>query len=236
MNIRISSLEERETEYMQKLSYCSVVELPQDEKTLLDLFTSNLRSNLKRVKNKAKREDVKIERTISEKDLHFFYHNIMAPQYVKEHRMIFQPFSLFRALIQDLKIADLYIAKVKGVISGGAIIINDGIVRHYNWGSTIKQSALPIGLLLIYESMRESIKKGFSYYDLGSTPLSHNGLLAFKRRFGSKDYSVYEYSTLRKSVPTDLHSDRKFQRKIFSLINPRIATCIMPFLVPWLIK
>ncbi len=236
-NIRVCSLKDSDFSAKKRIvSYCPILSLPNDVSTLNELFSSNLKSNIKKLQNKITAENITVEEVNSDEDLHFFYINIFAKEYVKKHKMLFQPYQLFKDLIFTYRFADLLVAKVNGNIIGGIIISKDGQTIHYNWGAFPKYQNLPIGLFLILETIKRGINSHYKYYDFGGTPVSDHDLLSFKKKFGAAVYPVYEYNTLIESPILDLNSDFSWGRKAFSLMNPNLAAKAMPFVVPWVMR
>lgn len=237
VNIRVCSLKDSNfTEKKRIVSYCPILSLPSSPDLLSDLFSTNLKSNIKKLQNKITSENIYLEKVSSVKDLKSFYINIFAREYVKKHKMLFQPYRLFEDLIFKYGFADLVVAKVNGNIIGGIIISKDDETIHYNWGAFPRYKNLPIGLFLILETIKEGINNHFKYYDFGGTPVSDHDLLSFKKKFGATVYPVYEYNTLSQASLIDLNSDFSWERKLFSLLNPEFAAKAMPFVVPWVIR
>lgn len=196
-------------------------------------YGKNHRQNVQKERNKALRLEVKVFVSKEISDLQQFY-NIMANQYIKKHRMVFQPYELFFKLMQS-GLATLIIAKSEEKVIGGILCINDGKVFHYNWGVREKFSNLNIGTLIIDFAVNYALTRGFEFFDFGSTPLSDNDLFNYKMKWGAKNSQVYRVSTSTSVKAIDLNDSYKTSRYFYSMVPVQIAKALMPKIVPLLV-
>lgn len=197
-------------------------------------YTSNLRSNISRHENNAKKHKIEIFITEDIKYLEEFYNKVLMPQYVYKHMMVFQPYKLFEQLIKK-STAKLLIARKNKEILGGIIMIHDSNVLHYNWGAFNRYENISIGTLLLNTAIKYAIEKGYKYFDFGSTPLSAVDLYKYKMRWGCINYPVFYYYTMNKPQMLDLNNSYTRIRKLYSHVPMYILKQLMPHIVPFLV-
>ncbi|MBP8100868.1 MAG: GNAT family N-acetyltransferase [Burkholderiaceae bacterium] len=199
-------------------------------------YSRNLRSNLKKEWNKCHRLGVRVAFSDDEADLRQFY-RVLATQYVREHRMVFQPYALYCRLLQAPLTGKLLVARTpEGQVVGGLILIADQGVLHYCWGARSQQANLAIGTVLIDHAIRFAKQAGFTHFDFGSTPASDHALLDFKLRWGADKLPVWRYHTLQLPADIDLNSSYSGPRRWFSKLPVPVAERLMPHVVPWLLR
>ncbi len=199
-------------------------------------YSRNLRSNLKKEWNKCHRLGIRLAFSDDEAELRQFY-RVLATQYVREHRMVFQPYALLRRLLQPPLTGKLLVARTpEGQVAGGMILTADQQVLHYSWGARSQQANLSIGTLLVDQAIAYAKQAGFTYFDFGSTPVSDHALLDFKLRWGADKLPVWCYHTLHRPAEIDLNSSYSRPRRWFSKLPVPVAERLMPHLVPWLLR
>ena len=196
-------------------------------------YSSNLRTNLRKEWNKAGRHGIEIVESREPADLRAFY-RVLATQYVREHRMVFQPYSLLRKLLGPEGWGRLLVARHRGSIVGGMFLIADGRVLHYNWGARGRIENVSIGTLLIDHTIEYAHDAGYAAFDFGATPLSDADLLAFKMRWGCTNLPVQRYYTTQAPRHVDLNASFAWPRKAYSKLPVGLAERLMPVVVPWL--
>jgi hypothetical protein len=211
-----------------------VLFLPKDLQALEDGFSSNLRSNLRRNSNKAHRMGVAIAESSEERDLRDFYLYVLAPQYVRKHKMLFHPYATYRGLLEQ-GLARLIIARQNARVIGGLVLVEDVGGLHYAWGASEAPEQLAIGALMLHHALNAAVIQGLDWFDFGSTPLTDDALHAFKLRWGSKSFPVRSYYTLKQQPKVDLNNSFRKARQIYSYMSPRLACRLMPKLIPWLV-
>lgn len=200
-----------------------------------EAYSRNLKLNLKKERNKCQRHGIGIEFSHSGADLDAFY-RVLATQYVREHRMVFQPFALYARLLR-LGVGRLLVAKTPehGVV-GGMFMLSDGPVLHYNWGARLQVANVSIGTLLIDAAVAHAAQSGYRYFDFGSTALSDSELLDFKLKWGCENVPVFRHHTLSRPSDVDLASSYAGARWWYSRLPVRAAMALMPAVVPWLVR
>ena len=197
-------------------------------------YSANLRSNLRKERNKCQRLGIEIAISSDEADLLAFY-QILARQYVREHRMVFNPVSLYRRLFTRPD-SLLVVAKQAGKVVGGMFLLADGNTLRYHWGARGSVENVSVGTVLIDFAIRLAQSRGFAVFDFGSTPLSDRHLFDFKMRWGCTNLQVFKYYTLRAPEQVDLNASFLLARRLFSHLPIGVAQALMPWVVPWLVN
>lgn len=200
----------------------------------LTCFSKNHRQNIRKERNKALRNEIVINSSIDVEELRGFY-DVLAKQYVEDHRMVFQPFSLYSQLLLR-GFARLIVAKKNGSVVGGMFCLQDGDVLHYNWGARTACANVNIGTLLIDYAVRSAAADGYKYFDFGSTPLTDDDLFNYKMKWGCENHKVYKYCSLRTIKEIDLNESYGPLRSLYSKTPVSIAKAAMPLVVPLLVR
>lgn len=231
-NISVTTIGELEIGQGQHVAQNSLLNLT-DVHDPSEKYSRNLRSNLRTEMNKCGRSGLTLSRSKSRADLQSFY-AILARQYVREHRMVFQPFRLYEKLLES-GAGSMVVAKVEGRMVGGMFLLADGPVMHYNWGARASLGNISVGTLLVDYAICCAKSEGFEVFDFGSTPLSDSHLLDFKTRWGCETHKVFRYFTNTRTALIDLNSSFKFARRFYSFMPIRLASALMPVVVPWVV-
>ena len=197
-------------------------------------YSKGHRQDIRTEINKSNRYKVVVEKSNKYSDLKGFY-NLLAYQYIKQHNMVFNPFALYKEFFEK-DLADLFVAKYNNKVIAGIFCLKDNEVIHYNWGCRSKFYNLNLGTLLIDYAIKYSVKKGYNYFDFGSTPLSDTNLLNFKLKWKADNIKVFNYHTRRGRQILDLNDSYKLPRKIYSYTPTFFAKFLMNFLVPCLVN
>lgn len=200
----------------------------------LSFCSKNHRQNVRTARNKAVRHDVTISASSSLSDLQDFY-GVLAKQYVKHHKMVFQPYSLYEKLFRS-GVGELFVAKQDGRVVGGMFCIRDEDVYHYNWGARSPVFNLDIGTSLIDYAIGQAATRGFRFFDFGSTPLSDAELYGYKMKWGCDIHPVYKYYSMEVRQEVDLNQSYRLLRELYSKTPVWLAKRAMPALVPFLVQ
>ncbi|RXJ54421.1 GNAT family N-acetyltransferase [Candidatus Marinarcus aquaticus] len=193
----------------------------------------NFRQNIRTSYNKLPNDiEFKIINNINELELFYI---TLSELYIDKHKMVFQPFDLYRKLFES-GIAKYFVYKKNNQILSAIVIIEDENKVHYNWGITHNDYyKYSLNTLLVNEMIKHYFDKNIQYVDFGATPNSDEKLLYFKSRWGCEHYSVYEYYTLNKPLEIDLNNSYKLPRNIYSKFPKPFLRWLMPKIVPWLV-
>ena len=228
-NIVIKSLSDVGTASRVHAANCPVLEF--NGSGFRASYRSKFRTQLKRHHREAIEAGVTFSQTFSEVDLLTFYREVLVPTYREKHRMLFQPYGLIYRLFKQPG-CRLYIAKRHGRVLGGVFCTASSEGVHYNWGAMKAVNKLGIGGLLLDSAIEAAEREGKKWFDLGLTPLTHDGLLRFKTRFGPHVWPVYHYYTLSKPKIMDYHSDMPFARSVISRVPESLLIKSAPLVVP----
>jgi len=235
INIVLKSLDIYSSRNKIKTSNNPILTLYNDYELVYGKYSKNLKSNVKRNRNKAKRSNVNLLISRDKKDVIKFYRNVLSKEYIDKHKMVFQPLSLFTKLI-DANLAILIVAKKEKQYLGGIILIKDQPFLHYNWGASLFFNNIAIGTLLIDKAIQYAAESGFNYFDFGSTPLTDENLYNFKMRWGCANYPVYYYYSFKEPQIIDLNSSYLWARNIYSKFPKKFIRYMMPKVIPWLVS
>ncbi len=68
--------------------------------------------------------------------------------------------------------------------------------------------------------MEESIKKGYKYWNWGTTPLGNSSLYKFKKKWGAEDFYYNTFVNLRKNNNVDLEKSKIINSYPFFYVAP----------------
>jgi lipid II:glycine glycyltransferase (peptidoglycan interpeptide bridge formation enzyme) len=113
----------------------------------------------------------------------------------------------------------LFIAEHRGRPVGAllALKFNDTVSFEYLGYSEREQHLRP-GHLLYFTAIEKACEEGYGFVDFRKTPAGNEGLLQFKRRWGTeeRDISYFYYPSVPKDGPG---GNGALARKLFGLIN-----------------
>jgi GNAT superfamily N-acetyltransferase len=232
-NITITTVGDAGIDRGDLFAFNSILDLS-DVSEPAEKYSRNLAANLRTEWNKCHKYGITIGASRAEIDLQSFY-RVLSRQYVREHRMVFQPFALYKSLLA-LGVGTLIVAKQDDQLVGGMFLLADGEVLHYSWGARSRIKNVSIGTVLVDYAIRYAKAQGHTMFDFGSTPLSDGHLLDFKARWGSSKYPVFKYYTIESPSQIDLGSSYQLARRLYSCVPIRVAASLMPAVVPWLVS
>lgn len=198
-------------------------------------YSKNHKQNIKRNTNKCNKLGIEIVKTDTYNDLHDFYNNVLSYVYTKKHKMIFQPFALYKRLLEE-DLIDIFVAKKGADILGGIICLRDNETLHYNWGASLNYENIALGTILINHAIEYAREKNYRYFDMGSTALSDENLYDYKMKWSAINYPVYLYYTSQKPDLIDLNNSYKIAREVYSKMPPFFLRWLMPKIVPLLVQ
>ncbi|MEJ5377795.1 MAG: GNAT family N-acetyltransferase [bacterium] len=173
------------------------VDLAQGEERLLGSFRDSTRRNVK----KAQREGVEARVEKSGQAMRVFYG--LQCLIRKKHGLPPQPLGFFLKLWEHAVSRDkgfLVLAYHRGTVVSGAVFLHLGPRAIFKYGASA-QAAEPLRAnnLVMWEGMRECMRRGCSTLSLGRTHPGNTGLLQFKRGWASLeapiDYYRYDLKT-----------------------------------------
>ena len=192
------SLEIRGGEYfLQKqivpsdIFYTHQLDLAGDEQTVQAKFRSSTRRNIK----KAVKADLQpsISHTFSDVDA-FYQLNCLTR---RDHGLPPQPLSFFRHLYDVLiekRKGFVVLVRHKGKVIAGAVYLLYRDQCMYKYGASDKRyQNLRANNLVMWSAIQWCIQNQFRRFHFGRTELQHEGLLQFKRGWGTTEQKAYYY-------------------------------------------
>ena len=97
-------------------------------------------------------------------ELKLFY-IALSELYIDKHKMVFQPFSLYKKLFEK-GMANFFVYKREKKVLSAIVIIEDGDKIHYNWGITNKDYyKYSLNTLLVNEMIKFYFEKNINSVD-----------------------------------------------------------------------
>lgn len=214
-------------------AFHSRLALSSDIQAVKSSFSKNFRKNLTLQKNRAHKTEVVTAFEKSPLALLEFY-DLLVRQYVRHHKMLFQPLELFERLMSG-GFARLLTARREGELIGALFVLYDDRTAYYAWGARKVGDYLAAHSFLIWSLIDDCISKGIKELDFGLTPLSDNHLLDYKKKWGTETSLVYSYWTTKSQNLRDLNSASPILRSIYQKAPISLAKVISPILVRGLI-
>jgi hypothetical protein len=199
-------------------SYLShVLELGKSEEQVFSGFKSSTRRNI----NKAGKEGVRIEMGSSLKSMESYYRLHCGTR--RDHGLPPQPFSFFRK-IHDLVIAKGFgftaLAFLSDVCVAGGVYFHFGETAIYKFGASNRNyQHLRPNNLVMWEAIRECMRGGCRHFSFGRTEPDNEGLLQFKRGWGTTENELHYYSFdfRKKAFVGETKGLKGFHNRIFSV-------------------
>lgn len=217
-NISLSNLQPSSSYYGHTLV------LSKDADKIFSAFRDSTKRNIK----KAIKEGVTVSRHQSLEAIKEFYRlNCMTR---KEHGLPPQPFYFFRKLFEHIISQNkgfVVLAAYKDITIAGAVYFNFGNKAIYKYGASDKKHQnLRANNLVMWEAVKWYAENGFSSFCFGRTELENEGLLQFKRGWGTEERNInyYKYDLTKntfvsKSDSTSPTSTRLFHNMPISLLK-----------------
>lgn len=197
--------------------YGHTLDLTSDEKKIFGKFRSSTRRNIKR----AVKEGVKIEVCCSLKSMGEFYRLNCITR--KRHGLPPQPYFFLK------KVHEHIISKKKGLIVlashlnktiAGAVYFHFGRKSLFKYGaSNTDYLHLRPNNLVMWEAIKWYAQNGFKVFSFGRTEHENEGLLQFKRGWGTKEKTMryYKYDFKKEGFIKGPFEWERFYNKIFSV-------------------
>lgn len=156
------------------------------------ILYKTIESRCRRAIRKAKRYGVTIEWASDSRHVGEFY---------EMHRMgiekkgVHKPKEFFVMVFREMDLGrdfNLLLARKDGKIIGGLLLFYyKNMVEYFTPAFDLNYSSLQPNSLLIYEGMKEMLRKGYRIWNFGGTGWSQDLLHLFKRSWGAKDYPYH---------------------------------------------
>lgn len=208
----------------------------------IDALPKKQRWELKKVRADSQREGIVVRRFSDPSTLERFY-RIMLRAYRDKHRMLPQPSQLLQRLMavqSRRRGCHGYVAERSstGEVLGGIFVTRDETQWSYAWAANSPASAiekLGLGTLLVGEAICDAAAEGAPLFSFGASPVSHEPLRRFKKKWGGVEHAVLTYHWRVRPAPIDLHRDFQFVRWALALTPLPIIRAVSPFAVRLLV-
>lgn len=143
--------------------------------------------------NKARKDGVTVNSGLNIDDLKYFHQlnqNTKRRLGVPGH-----PFAFFKNMFFNMNASTrLYLARFEGLPIAGIITTSFKDVVHYSYAaSNEKYLKYHANNLLVWQAIEESCKEGYRYFDFGRTSPDDEGLVRFKKHWGTEQKKLYFY-------------------------------------------
>jgi hypothetical protein len=194
------------------------LELSCPEDQMFERFKSNTRRNIQ----KAVKEGVRIEIGNSLIAMETYY--TLHCRTRKNHGLPPQPFSFFKKIHEHAVSSGkgfTALAFIKDLCVAGAVFLHFGNMAIYKFGASDKahQHVRPNNLVM-WEAIRECARRGCRQLSFGRTDPDNEGLLQFKRGWGTTESELhcYRYDLKKKSFVTQSMGVKGFYNSIFGMM------------------
>lgn len=166
------------------------------ENTEEELWKSFHRTCVRQPINRAKKYNVKIKEGKSEDDLKIFH--TLLNMTSKKHGVPTRPYSFFHNIwetFRPLNMVIIMIAYIEGTAAAASLsfLFKDTIYYEFLGLDDTLLNKSP-GHLLLWETLRKAKERNISNFDFGLTSPTNQGLIDFKRRWGSSEKDlIYFY-------------------------------------------
>jgi hypothetical protein len=195
-----------------------MLELSQGDDTLYSSFRHFTRKNI----NKAEREKVRVSICNSLESIRVFYHlNCMTR---KRHELPPQPFYFFKNMYEHIIKRDLgsvVLASHESNNIAASIFFHFGEQIIFKYGVSDKRyQHLRANNLMIWETIKHYIRKGYKSFCFGRTEPENEGLLQFKRGWGAQESIInyYKYDLMKKTYVQGSIKTKGWHNKVFAIL------------------
>ena len=192
------------------------IDLTLGERGLLKSFRDSTRRNIK----KAQREGIEVQVGRELESLLTFYRLQCLTR--KRHGLPSQPWSFFEAFWEEVLEPEkgfLVVGTQGGKPVASAVFVICGKKAHYKYGASSDEAlSTRANNLVMWEGIKQCVKRGCTELSLGRTEFSNRGLLQFKRGWGGKESSIpyFRYDLKRDEFLASKAMERNPLNRIFS--------------------
>ncbi len=164
------------------------------EKIMYKFHKNCIQRNIK----KALKSDIAVVEGKDERDVKIFYHLYVMTR--RNHGLPPQPYKFFLNIWRFLKLKEMIrilIAYNKNIPVAGVMIVHFKDTGYFLYGGcNSKYLEYKPNHLLLWKAIEICYKEGQKYFDFGRTSIKNQGLMDFKRRWGTVEYKLpyYYYS------------------------------------------
>ena len=191
------------------------LKLAETEEQMFSRFKSSTRRNV----NKAIKEGVRVDVANSPKSMESYYRLHCRTR--RDHGLPPQPFLFFRK-VQDYLIAlgngFTALAFLGDLCVAGAVYFHFGRTAIYKFGASNKQyQHVRPNNLVMWEAIRECMRRGCRHFSFGRTEPDNKGLSQFKRGWNTTETKIhcYKYDLRKNAFVGETMNVKGFQNRIF---------------------
>lgn len=191
------------------------------QKTVDSQF-DRLASSTRRAIRKANNSELKMVTSRSLEDLKTFYKLQCITR--RRHGLPAQPYSFFKNIYKNILSSNqgiIFLATLNGAPAAGALFLNYKKKTIYKYGaSDITIQSTRANNFVMWEAIKWHIENGFDELHFGRSSLAHEGLRAYKLRWGAEEGSInyYRYDLVKKTFTTQKDAVSGWYNKIFKTI------------------
>jgi CelD/BcsL family acetyltransferase involved in cellulose biosynthesis len=145
--------------------------------------------------NKALKESVRLREATTEQDVRAWYPLYLAT--MRRHIVPPRSIRMFLAMLEHMRPVGtmrLYLAERDDRVIAGSVFLALGETLFYAFnGVRADMLGLRPNDLLQWQALRDACAEGRRWYDLGEVVEQHEGLAAFKRKWGTEERRLYRY-------------------------------------------
>jgi len=198
--------------------YGHALDLTQNEQELISSFRSSTKRNI----NKAVKEGVAIDICNSLESIKEFYRLNCITR--KHHGLPPQPYYFFNKIYEHIiskKKGFVVLASFQKRVISGAVYFHFGNKAIYKYGASDKSyQKLRANNLVMWEAIKWYAQNGFKHFSFGRTDLDHEGLLQFKRGWGTNEKTIkyHKYNFKKASFISERSKVTGFHNRVFNVI------------------
>ncbi|MBI2450087.1 MAG: peptidoglycan bridge formation glycyltransferase FemA/FemB family protein [Candidatus Nealsonbacteria bacterium] len=191
----------------------------------------DLRKTTRHEIEKAKANNIQVEKCQSQKDLKNFYNLYLKS--AKRHKIPAYPFSFFDYFFNSNESEIILAKKNNLVIAGSAFLFYEKFVHYFQNAIDEKYKNLGANYLILWEQIQKSLQDN-KIFDFGGTRIG-SPLQIFKQGWGGREYPIFELTncggTMKSGLPGKL--DFETLRNIFGLLPPFLIKKLSPYLLKY---
>jgi len=172
-----------------------ITHLPELTDNLDDLIMKKLSDPRPRNIRKAKKSGVKFYTSVKPEDFEFIFRT--HKENIESIGGISKTKEFFHSINKSIRNEHFYLyiaSKECKKIAALLLFFFNKTVEYFTPATVIDFKNLQPSSLLIFEAMKDAVKRGFKYWNWGGTWLTQNGVYNFKKKWGANDYKYYYFT------------------------------------------
>ena len=196
----------------------------------LEEIESKFHNNcVRRSIKKAEKNKVKIVCGTDQKDMRIFYEFMVLTR--KRHGLPPQPYDFFCnmwKLLYPQDMLDVLLATYEDRPMAGIVIARFKDTMYYLYGGSDSNfNDKRPNHLLLWKAIQMAHSEGLKYFDFGRTAVDNQGLLDFKRRWGTKEYKIISYTYPKMKKQKLLFNRNGAKSGLFYSLTKKLPTPIL---------